>query len=81
MASITLSQYITFENWTADLNITAPRLTIPTLMKGQSWWSWANDFIAVNSISGIVIPTKAIFPEENDWRKWAYTLIQSTNTQ
>lgn len=75
--AITTPEYITLENWTADLNISVPQLTVPTLMKGQSWWDWANDLISINKLTNIVIPDKQSFPLEEDWRKWAYTLIQS----
>lgn len=75
--AITTPEYITLENWTADLNISVPQLVVPTLMQGQSWWDWANDLISINKLTNIVIPDRQSFPLEEDWRKWAYTLIQS----
>ena len=78
--SITIPERISFYDWACDLNRTAPRLTIPIPTKDDNeWWDWAQNFIFINNLSGIVVPDKKTFPKKEDWKKWAFFLIRNAN--
>lgn len=76
MTTITVPEYITFNNWANDLNRSIPRLQIPTVLDEEQWQEWALSLIMVNNLTNIALPDKHSYPEKNDWKKWAYTFIQ-----
>lgn len=79
---IQLPSHNTFYHWFMDLNRTMPGVVIPTPMPGdKDWRKSAMLFISINrsKLPLITLPTKLNFPNHEDWRKWAYSFIESVS--
>lgn len=79
---IQIPTHCTFHQWFIDLNRTIPNIVVPTPLPGDTnWWKYAMLLISNNqtNLPIIPLPTKLKFPYHRDWRKWAFSFIQSVS--
>lgn len=82
MTSPSIPGNFTFEQWANDLNNTLANKTVPVPSKDPSKWrDWVYQFISSNSNVSITLPTKFLFPNDEDWRKWAYFFVTDITTK
>ena len=71
----------TFVQWANDLNRSCPSLNIPFPSKGiKNWREWVNNLIDTNRLYTLPSATASRFPNEEDWKKWAFLFIQNVQT-
>ena len=73
----------TLKKWVECLNLDFGRgTTIPRVTDPDKWWDWANQFIAMNNFGGRApTATKGIYPSVDNWKDWAYDVIDSFNSE
>lgn len=77
MSQIIYPVNIEFEEWVSQMKNSFPGLSLPNPPKVANWWSWAQQAIAANALPTTPSATKLVFPEEQDWQKWAAYFISS----
>lgn len=83
MSTVLIPNFKTFNEWLMSLNQSLPRLTIPLpVHNSNKWHPTAMLLISINGkiLTNTVLPLKENFPSMEDWRKWAFHFIQSTQT-
>lgn len=62
--------------WIRSLTSCFPKITMPVAPSKESdWRDWAKTFITNGRLS-LAYPSRAQFPKDCDWRKWAISTIR-----
>lgn len=78
MSEILIPDNLSFYTWSNSLRQSLPALNVPMPNKtAKNWWVWAYLFLAINNLGFLPLPDKAMFPKEEDWRKWAWLFLKT----
>jgi hypothetical protein len=68
---------ITFKEWASQMRNAFPSLYFPNPLEISEWRFWADQVIIANGLHDRVLPLRLVFPNHEDWRKWAAYFINS----
>lgn len=70
--AITFPFNLTFIQWSRAIVFDLNFLQIP-LATNNNWWNWADSLYKANlkAFFDAPMPTKMVYPNEEDWSKWA----------
>lgn len=77
MAVITLPNNLDFINWAAQIQRDLPNFQIPNPDPEDQWHLWAEQLLANNQFYTVPLPNKQVYPDKEDWRKWAIYFVNS----
>lgn len=77
---ISIPGNFTFEQWVKDMFNTLNQYNVPIPSKDPSKWrDWFYAFLSLNPSVSATLPTKLLFPTDDDWRRWAYFFMTDIN--
>lgn len=71
-----------FLDWANNLSNAFSDYTIPLANDPENWQDWAISLLYSNpSFSTFPIPSKSLYPNPEDWKKWAELFTNNIYTQ
>jgi hypothetical protein len=68
---------VPFKEWAHQLRVATPGFYFPIAWDVSEWRGWGEEVVLTNNFVNVPIPTKNVYPEEDDWRRWGAFLIQT----
>jgi hypothetical protein len=71
MTTIVTQIGLEFLPWSKQIQEDLSDLVVPLASDRNSWRQWACELIISNELWDIPLPTSLVFPDLDDWRRWA----------
>lgn len=75
MATIPIPSSMTFKAWVGALTQSLSKNFVPIAPVVSHWRNWAASFISLNVLTQLPVPSKLLYPHDEDWKKWALAII------
>ena len=67
--------YMRWEDFCGQLNNLLPHLVIPLCGKEEDWAEWAIDFIDINDLHFLPLPSEKEKKGKTGWKRWSLNLF------
>lgn len=78
--TVALPINIDFKDWASQIRIDLPNIAFPNPPDIKFWRGWADQVINSSGLSNLPLPTRSVYPKDEDWKIWAAYFINSAYT-